>query len=513
MFNLGALDVVISLVVILIILSLVVQSIQQLVKKVWKLKCRVLLRSLEDLFGKLVKADVGPAGNGGAGNSPSPKAAPTPAVRSNSLWARLARAFGRVHSGDATVTELVEELKLLGRRSLFNRPMLDSIAKDDVVKVMTRLGATKIYQESFQKIRTALDEVIATFEAARTVALQGGATARLASLQQALTPLASDLEGLAQGRGVLPTTVLTDLLNLRHLRMKDAFALLAEVQDRVQKDLAAAGAAGQDTAGLKNVDTALRTAADKLKLLGDRVEDAVAPLSARLSAVELWYDTVMQGFEERYTRHMKTVTVGVSILTVIALNANFFTLYGRIVSDPKLRGNLATAGQTILDERKKPEPAATETPAAAAAETPAATETPATSDAMTSDAVTSDAVTSDAAVQDTSVQDVQQAGREVREKVEDYESLGLSRLHWSDVKRYWSLNAPWGTENGRMGWGPWFGSGLNTLFGWLITVLLLSTGAPFWEDVLESLFGLKSLVRKKTGTRNVEEGEGGQPKP
>src|SRR4029079_3930457 len=101
----------------------------------------------------------------------------------------------------------------------------------------------------------------------------------------------------------------------------------------------------------------------------------------------------------------------------------------------------------------------------------------------------------------------------VREKVEDYESLGLSRLHWSDVKRYWCLDSPWGTEQERMGWGPWFGSGLNALFGWLITILLLSTGAPFWEDVLESLFGLKSLMRKKTGTRNVEEGEGGQPKP
>src|SRR4051812_31978171 len=130
MFNLGALDVVISLVVVLIILSLVVQSIQQLVKKVWKLKSRVLLRSLEDLFGKLVKADVGAAGNGGAGNLPSPEAAPASTARSDSLWARLTRAFGRVHSADAMVTELVEELKLLGRRSLFNRPMLDSIAKN-----------------------------------------------------------------------------------------------------------------------------------------------------------------------------------------------------------------------------------------------------------------------------------------------------------------------------------------------------------------------------------------------
>jgi class 3 adenylate cyclase len=509
MFNLGALDVVISLVVVLILLSLVVQSLQQFVKKVWKLKSRVLLRSLEDLLGRVVKSDAGGAGNG---STPVPEVA-----RDNSLWARLARVFGRVGSKDTAVTELVDELKELGRRSLFNRPMLDSIAKDDVVKVMTRLGAAKIFQERFEQIQGALKELTETLEAARTVALQGGSSAKLASLQQTLTPLASDLQALAQGNGVLPTTVLTDLLNLRRIHIQDAFDLLAGVQDRVQKDLAAATAANQDTTGLKNVDAALRTAAEKLKLLGDKVEAAVAPLAARLNAVELWYDTVMQGFDERYTRHMKTVTVGIAILTVIALNANFFTLYGRIVSDPKLRGNLANAGQAILDERKNQETAettATETPAPATAETPAASETPATTETpATETPVTETPETSDAASPDTSVQDVQKAGQQVSQQVQEYESLGLSRLHWSEVKRYWCLNAPWGPEKDKLGWGPWFGSGLNTLFGWLLTVLLLSTGAPFWEDVLESLFGLKGLMRKKTGTRNVETGEGGQPKP
>ncbi|MEA2604805.1 MAG: hypothetical protein QOF89_5797 [Acidobacteriota bacterium] len=491
MFNLGALDVIISLVVVLILLSLVVQSIQQFVKKVWKLKSRVLLRSLEDLLGKVVKADAGPAGNGsGSGTAPGKS--------DDGLGPRLARAFGRVRSTDTAVIELIEEFKVLGRRSLFNRPMLDSIAKDDVVKVLTRLGATKVYQESFQEIQTALSAVVEALEAARTAALQGGASAKLASLQQAFTPLASDLQALMQGKGVLPTTVLTDLLNLRRVRMKDAFDLLADVQDRVHKDLAAAAAAGQDTAGLTAVDTALRNAAEKLKQLGDRIETAVAPLGAKLSAVELWYDTVMQGFDERYTRHMKTVTALIAILTVIALNANFFALYSRIVNDPKLRGNLVATGQTIRDERKKQEPAATETPA------PAATEIPATSDVVTSDPVTSDSVTSDAAAQGTSVQDVKKSGKQVVKQVQDFESLGFSRLHWHDVKSYW------GQPNKD---GKWLGEGLNTLFGWLLTVLLLSAGAPFWEDVLESLFGLKSLMRKKTATRNVEEEGGGQPKP
>jgi len=33
---------------------------------------------------------------------------------------------------------------------------------------------------------------------------------------------------------------------------------------------------------------------------------------------------------------------------------------------------------------------------------------------------------------------------------------------------------------------------------------LLSVGAPFWQDTLESLCGLKSLLRKRADIRPVE---------
>jgi hypothetical protein len=48
------------------------------------------------------------------------------------------------------------------------------------------------------------------------------------------------------------------------------------------------------------------------------------------------------------------------------------------------------------------------------------------------------------------------------------------------------------------------------LVGWLITAMLLSVGAPFWQDALESLFGVKNLLRKKSDTKNVEDDKGGQ---
>jgi hypothetical protein len=51
------------------------------------------------------------------------------------------------------------------------------------------------------------------------------------------------------------------------------------------------------------------------------------------------------------------------------------------------------------------------------------------------------------------------------------------------------------------------------LVGWILMTLLLSVGAPFWEDTLESLFGLKNILRMSSETKNVETKSGtGQPK-
>ena len=54
---------------------------------------------------------------------------------------------------------------------------------------------------------------------------------------------------------------------------------------------------------------------------------------------------------------------------------------------------------------------------------------------------------------------------------------------------------------------------VTVLLGWTVMVMLLSVGAPFWQDTLESLFGVKNLLRQKSATQNVEEESGtGQTK-
>lgn len=49
---------------------------------------------------------------------------------------------------------------------------------------------------------------------------------------------------------------------------------------------------------------------------------------------------------------------------------------------------------------------------------------------------------------------------------------------------------------------------LRALLGWFIMTMLLSVGAPFWQDMLESLFGLKNKLRQDSGTKNVQDQSG-----
>jgi len=387
--TLSTLDTVIAIVIILLVLSLIVQAIQTLIKKLFKIKSGTLLNSLEDLFRYI---DISATGK-------SPK---------------------------GLVKEVTAELKKLGRVSFRGNLMIDSIARDDLIKILRKLG----------------------------------------------------------------------------------------YDDLVPK-------------------------------------------------VEAWFETVMQSFEERYTRHMKSVAVGISLVVVVYLNANFFRIYRDISTSDVKRAMIAEQAPSILasaDRQLKAEAASpSPSPTTTIQTTPRRSATPQTGSSV---AVERDAGAQNSAHEGTTgeeaEEELKEAGRVVAGYIEDYESFGFSPLTW-DQTRGW-FRSIWGQtllrdERGRpvneanqpitkdcvqvnkdgnsiLGkdgrsrdcdrvWRPmtkeeWWASrrhDVNGLLGWGIMALLLSVGAPFWQDALESLFGLKNLLRKKSDTKNIEEQQGGQPKP
>jgi hypothetical protein len=133
--------------------------------------------------------------------------------------------------------------------------------------------------------------------------------------------------------------------------------------------------------------------------------------------------------------------------------------------------------------------------------------------------------------------------RDIDSLVGTYESFGFKPLSSEELRAFlWSTGVwtrPWPDDNGNYSWGgfkltkelkdgnevsswhaqsgeEWWESrkdNITTIVGWAVMVMLLSVGAPFWQDALESLFGIKNLLRQKSATQNVETQSGaGQPR-
>lgn len=348
---LATLDTIIAMVIVLLVLSLIVQSIQSLIKKLLKLKSSVVFDSMQDLFKYIDTEKL-------VGTTPQ-----------------------------KLVDEVTEEFKKLGRVSLVRKnPMLDSIAKGDLQKILE-------------------------------------------------------------------------------------------------------------------------------KLYGDKLRPHV----------ENWFDTVMQGFSERYTRHMKSVALVVSFLVVIFLNANFFNLYHSIAGSDTIRAAILAMGPVILKQAEAANAANQEAESAQAKSrpqsTPSQTPNPPTPNPAASP-TTGSAVSNQPAPNPTSTpsdsaaaaskskEELAKEIKELRGLVDQAQGLGLKPLRPQQVSDF------------VVGGGNWkdtpvserFVHGVKVLLGWTIMALLLSVGAPFWQDTLESLFGIKNLIRKRSDTKNVEEDKGGHTK-
>ena len=194
--------------------------------------------------------------------------------------------------------------------------------------------------------------------------------------------------------------------------------------------------------------------------------------------LEKWFETVMQGFNERYARHMKSVAVIIAFLVVVVLNANFFSVYRNIAASDALQAKILAAGAEVQKQAAAANPASP----------PGGTTNQSEQQAK---------------------EDLKKSAAEVQQYANEYKGFGFTPLKPQQVGDFvWAQGvwqgAPKSARAAHAG---------KVLLGWLIMTLLLSVGAPFWQDALESLFGLKGLIRKKGETRNVEQGEGGQQKP
>jgi hypothetical protein len=476
--GIDAIDTAIAVVIVLLLLSLIVQSVQEIFKKLLKIKSRQLEQSLVDLFQHVVAQ---PTETSAAAESPA-KSAATRMTKSPILQLLTPRAKHCAEEAGGNVKKLFDAVVLrfkeVGRVSAAGKAMLDSLSKDDLTKVLRSVAPDTLLPDLVNQLKEATIKVNSLQQALDSIDiknLEGEASAKFAAMRNVLEPVLSDIKTIMKGENLKPALVLGDIMSLREIKLDDVLKLLGEVQSKVEEDIKTEEQKQSSTTldGLRSISTGLKSVAQAIIEVRQKFDTALAPVRTKLTEVEVWYDTVMQSFNERYTRSMKTWAVVISAVTVIFLNANFFNIYQNITTNDVVRNLIIQSGPELAR--------------------PTTTTTTQNSDQQT----TQELLDSFKKIQD-----------QIKADANMYANFGFAPLTWADVGNWAGTLKP--DKPGSV-WLAHRGQDFKTLVGWAITAMLLSVGAPFWQDTLESLFGIKNLLRKRSDTKNIED-KGGQPR-
>jgi hypothetical protein len=358
----------------------------------------------------------------------------------------------------------MNEFKKIGRVAASRRLMFESISKEDLMKVLRKVGPDKLRPTFITELETACKQFSClkkTIEAVKPENLRGDASAKFAKMQEALAPLLSDIECFFKSddngnKTFNKKLLLADILNLRQIKTGDVLELLGEVQKKVHEDLVAQ----PGNVALKEVDENLNKIAVTFTKFQTEVDEVIAPLRVRLKEVESWYDTVMQSFEERYNRGMKTYAFVISLVVAVWLNANIFDIYHDISTNADKRAAIVNSGQAALQHYEE-------------------------------QLAAQEVINNPEAEQKIKAL-ITTTKADIESQAAEYAKFGFK--DWTREKA--ALDGlPGFTKLRRI---------LEMLLGYLIMAALLSLGAPFWHDTLESLLGVKNLLRKRADTKNVE---------
>jgi len=489
MINISSLDTAIAVVLVILVLCLVVQAVQTALKKLFDIKSRQIEDSLIDLFENVVPNVSLPNLQG--------------------WWTRFSASspmlrllhFG-AHPGDPAAhpdsrvrelfTAVAGRAKAVGRMTITGRHVFESLHKTELMKALTKVHVDTLFPDLPAKLQEIYNDAMAVEAAARSIAaglLVGASSASFAAMREKAGPLFRCLESLAAGGTIKTDLLIRDIAGLREVKWDDIFAAVGDVRQKVEQDLADATTANQTAkiATLSAVDGTLKDVATKLADIHRKLDSTLAPLSAKLTQVENSYDSVTLSLQERYVRSMKTWAMVISFAVVVVLNANFFTVYTTIATSDAKRSLILQSREQIekLYDQQTNQASAPQPPAPS----------------LTAGSVPSN----QAADQTSAVQDqnplVQKWFKEARGQIDQnadiYAGFGFKPLGWNQITWWWSTLTTW------QGWWWWrVHHDLHVLLGWILMAFVLSVGAPFWEDTLESLLGIKNVLRNKSQTQS-----------
>ena len=563
-FN-DTLNNIIAVVVVILILSMVVQSVQSLVKKLFKIKSRQIEESLVDLFTNLLnKTRVPP------NNWLDRMIDHSPMWRVLVFWRKWPTAAQRAGVADILDT-VIGGFKDVGRLAQSGKHMLDSIAKGDLLKILEKVPLRDLLPSFAQGVEDAfrdiadLQQVITEVKASASNGAANNAFQTIAddfvSMELLLAPVFTDVQAIlkadkfslpdapASPPGAeetrVPIVLVRDITHLTEIDGDKLQKLLDDMRKAVSEAKTKVSADSKIAQGLGDLEAGLHRISATLVALRLRLGPAVSAFRGKTKEASQWYDIVMQSFEERYNRSMKSCAIAIAFIVVAMMNANFFNIYRNIASSEVTRNLLVDKGGDVLKLTRERNAGTDSTQAGTKGADSGSANQPGNqpaaptqnqsgsqsasrtggapqSQSPTGPAKPTEGSTADQKAAQAEREQFQVARKELNEAIQLiksdadlYRGIGFTPLRVQQVKDFFSSLIP--DKNLEAPWDAWVQArkhDIKALLGWIIMTILLSIGAPFWQDALESLFGVKNFLRKTGDIQNVEEEAGtGQPKP
>ena len=283
---------------------------------------------------------------------------------------------------------------------------------------------------------------------------------------------------------------------------------LVPAQAAEVKNILNAAIAATSSATVDKVMAAVRTeAADKMAAIEVKLQSEVAKVTALEQGVEKWFNTVMDHASTRFTKHNRFWTLVIAIGLTVFFRVDSIEIFTQIFSSPELQAKLVSAADGVnkqaeeILQRKHVGSQALEDLVAQgkvsdATKTQLAT-IPPNRDTCADGAAylqgISTATDAEKQAFNTICDDKQKAilgnaGSDIKQLTNRLDSQSLSvfnQVKWSDLFEGGAkLTALCQEFRGH-------------LRGLVLTVLLLSLGAPFWFDALKNLVSLRPTIAGK----------------
>jgi hypothetical protein len=280
----------------------------------------------------------------------------------------------------------------------------------------------------------------------------------------------------------------------------------------VPSDSTAAAAGANQLTALRAKLAQIRTTdpqlADAITTLIDAAGNDVARVRAN---IEDWFNSSMDRVSGWYKRRTQVILLVLGFIIAITFNADSILIVRRLASDRPLRDSLVAAADAYAKANASPSPTPTSTPTtnAPAVAQPSPKPSPASSPASsplptptaTSTLVLSPTVTltpASGSASPTPKPSPTPCWKEACESGEDTPQCKLKKAQ-CEIR---SLGLPIGWSSPtdpQLNWdGGSFGQQLEWhLFGWVLTALAISLGAPFWFDLLNKFIVVRSTVKPK----------------